>query len=202
MIAITGFLHGVAHVLSGPDHIVALTPLAVREAGRARYLGFMWGLGHGFGSILIGGIFVSFGLSENSKFFPWSEVVVGFTLMCLGAWGLRKVFNRSVPSKSVPSLSLNAPIFTAFGVGTLHGLAGVSHLLLAVPALALTRAQAVIYLVAYFLAALFVMFFFGMILEKVSQKANYRFMRNLMLSASLLTFAVGLIWVFQKWPTI
>ena len=200
MIIFTGFMQGFAHVISGPDHMVALTPIAVKNAPSARYLGFMWGLGHGFGSILIGGIFVAFGLNEQSSFFSWSEVVVGLTLMCLGIWGIKNASNFSTSTASALSLKPNISMVTAFGVGALHGLAGVSHLLLAVPALALTRMEAASYLVAYFLAAILAMFLFGIFLEKISLRSNYRLMRNLMLFVSLLTFVVGLIWVIQKWP--
>jgi hypothetical protein len=40
---------GSVHVLSGPDHLAAVAPLAVRQPRAASRLGLVWGLGHVLG---------------------------------------------------------------------------------------------------------------------------------------------------------
>src|SRR2546426_10826940 len=52
--AITGLIAGAVHVWSGPDHLAALAPLAVRRPRRAWVPGMRWGLGHSAGVGLIG----------------------------------------------------------------------------------------------------------------------------------------------------
>mgnify|MGYP003315356662 CR=1 FL=1 len=42
---LSGLVAGAAHVVTGPDHLAALAPIAVQEPARAAKLGFRWGLG-------------------------------------------------------------------------------------------------------------------------------------------------------------
>jgi hypothetical protein len=47
MALLTGLFAGALHVLAGPDHLVALAPIAADKPRRALSLGLRWGLGHG-----------------------------------------------------------------------------------------------------------------------------------------------------------
>ena len=46
--ALAGLTAGLIHVLSGPDHLAAVAPLA-NDRSRAWRTGFLWGLGHSGG---------------------------------------------------------------------------------------------------------------------------------------------------------
>jgi len=50
---LTGLLAGGVHVLSGPDHLAAVAPLAVQDRSAWRS-GLRWGLGHSSGVLLVG----------------------------------------------------------------------------------------------------------------------------------------------------
>ncbi len=52
--AITGLIAGMIHVWSGPDHLAAIAPLAVRTPRRAWAPGARWGMGHSAGVAVIG----------------------------------------------------------------------------------------------------------------------------------------------------
>lgn len=82
-----GFLAGSAHVISGPDHLAALAPIALDSPKNARTLGIRWGVGHGMGVLILGGIGVatqhSFDLNLISN---WSEFFVGMILIGVGGW--------------------------------------------------------------------------------------------------------------------
>src|ERR1039458_1913039 len=55
MIAVlTGLLAGLIHVWTGPDHLTAIAPLAVRRPERAWIPGARWGLGHSAGVAVVG----------------------------------------------------------------------------------------------------------------------------------------------------
>ncbi len=90
------FLFGLAaamiHVVSGPDHIAAIGPLAVNTKFRPWIIGMSWGIGHLIGMLLIGVLFFYFKelipvewISTNS------ERMVGIMLIVIGFWGLFKM---------------------------------------------------------------------------------------------------------------
>jgi len=57
---LTGFIASVAHVVTGPDHLAAVTPLAIDSRKKSWIVGLSWGLGHTLGMLLIGLLFVLF----------------------------------------------------------------------------------------------------------------------------------------------
>ncbi|MBK6962966.1 MAG: hypothetical protein IPH20_03270 [Bacteroidales bacterium] len=57
---LTGFIASIAHVVTGPDHLAAVTPLAIDSRKKSWIIGFSWGLGHTTGMLLIGLLFVLF----------------------------------------------------------------------------------------------------------------------------------------------
>lgn len=182
--ALSGLLAGTSHVISGPDHLAAVLPLAAGQPKRAAVLGTLWGLGHGIGVIVFAalGRVVRESIDLN-RFANAAELLVGLMLLLLGAWTWRRsrvvvvhshghahptsaqhshvhvhVADRSVGSPEHPAAtSHRAHNHSAFGFGVLHGSAGAGHLLGVLPSLALQQQEAVIYLAAYFVAAIVAM---------------------------------------------
>lgn len=86
----------------------------------------------------------------------WSERFVGVVLIGIGLWGLRcavlraRAGREATPENSHEHRHSTQHGRAAFAVGTLHGLAGSSHLLGVLPALALpTRMASALYLIAF-----------------------------------------------------
>src|SRR5215831_19664903 len=167
MIAIlTGLLAGVLHVWSGPDHLVAIAPLAVRQPKRSWIPGVRWGVGHSAGVAIIGLLSLWLrGLIPLEHISSWGERVVGMMLIVIGLWALRKALRIHAHEHEhdgdhhihlhshthrVPHQEASAHqhhTHAALGIGILHGLAGSSHFLGVLPALAFpTQLQAVGYL--------------------------------------------------------
>src|SRR5213083_1406993 len=95
--ALTGLIAGTVHVWSGPDHLAAIAPLAVRRTRRAWAPGLRWGLGHSAGVALIG--LLSLWLRDLlpvNLLSTWGERMVGVMLLGIGIWGLRKAFNNKI----------------------------------------------------------------------------------------------------------
>lgn len=99
-----GIIAAMAHVLSGPDHLAAVGPLAVNVKIRAWLIGMAWGIGHLIGMLLVGVLFYYFRelipvefISENS------EKIVGGLLIVIGIWSLSRLlnFNKSTKHKHV-----------------------------------------------------------------------------------------------------
>jgi hypothetical protein len=132
-IALAGLLAGFLHVLSGPDHLAAIAPYATQAKARAWKVGVRWGFGHNAGVLVVGvlALFARHALPIDA-WSAWAERCVGVVLIAIGAWGLRKAL---APRAGDAASHLHGR--KAFALGTVHGLAGSSHLLGVLPALAL-----------------------------------------------------------------
>ncbi len=92
---LTGFVASVAHVVTGPDHLAAVTPLAIDSRKKSWAVGFSWGFGHTIGMLLIGLIFILF-----KEFLPieaiskHSETVIGVLLIGIGCLALLRIYRQ------------------------------------------------------------------------------------------------------------
>ena len=89
---------------------------------------------------------------------------------------------------------------SALGVGFIHGAAGTGHLLGVLPALALPTAQAVVYLVAYGLAAIAAMASFGALMGTVGHRLRPEGLRLTLAFVGALAIAIGVFWIATGWP--
>ncbi|MDD4740249.1 MAG: sulfite exporter TauE/SafE family protein [Bacteroidales bacterium] len=93
---ITGLTAAAAHVVSGPDHLAAVTPLAIESRRKAWGIGLAWGAGHTLGILLIGILFLLFrDVIPVERISEHSELLVGIILILIGAWAISKVFIKS-----------------------------------------------------------------------------------------------------------
>jgi hypothetical protein len=226
MIIFAGLIAGLAHVITGPDHLAALAPLAVENPKRARALGFKWGLGHGLGAALLGalGILLKSSL-DIAAWSAWAEFAVGFLLLFIGLWSFKKASKIVVHSHGhshdhthhdqthhhhlhvhdtahdgeAPEQH-QAHTHAAFAVGMLHGGAGTGHLLGVIPSLALPTEQAILYLLAYFTAAVLAMTGVGSLIGSLISRWSQKGVRTMMYSASGAAMALGGFWIIQNWP--
>ncbi|MCF7674665.1 MAG: nickel transporter [Akkermansiaceae bacterium] len=217
--AITGLAAGFAHVLAGPDHLAAIAPLAVRRPARAWLPGVRWGVGHSAGVTLVG--LLSLWLRDLipvDLISSWGERFVGVMLFGIGLWALRQALKYKVhthehehdgdrhvhihvhkhPSKHrEPSAHLHTHV--AFGIGTLHGLAGSSHFLGVLPVLAFpTKVEAFSYLIAFGVGTVAAMAAFSWGIGRVAATCSVRGMkvyRALMGVCAVGAIAVGCYWL-------
>ncbi len=97
---IFGIIAAMAHVLSGPDHLAAVGPLAVNVKIKSWLIGMSWGIGHLTGMLLIGVLFFYFRelipvdyISDNS------EKIVGGLLIVIGIWSLSRLYRYNSSKK-------------------------------------------------------------------------------------------------------
>ena len=215
--ALTGFIFGLIHVFSGPDHLSAIAPIAVKHPKRSWLTGAQWGLGHSAGVFFVGLLAVLFRqVLPLDSISSWSERFVGVLLIGIGFWGLRKAFSKKLHTHEhaheghrhmhihLHSLKerehkheSHSHSHAAFGIGTLHGLAGSSHLLSVLPAFALKNpTEIVAYLLAFGVGTVVAMAAFalgvGFFAKRVGSLKGYR---NLMGASSVLTLLVGVFWL-------
>jgi len=221
--AISGLIAGLIHVWSGPDHLAAIAPLAVRHPRRAWIPGVRWGVGHSAGVAVIGLLLLWLrDALPMDLLSSWGERMVGVMLLGIGFWGLRKAFKNQVHthehehggdrhvhvhvhSHGHPKENLVAHRHThaAFGIGILHGLAGSSHFLGVLPTLAFpTTLEAVAYLAAFGLGTVLSMATFSSAMGLVATRCSAgsaRTYRHLMSASSVAAMGVGIFWLAASW---
>ncbi len=186
-VALAGLLAGVHHALTGPDHMAGVAPLVARAQRRPWKIGFSWGLGHAGGALLAAGIALALrsripGLEEQLS--AISERVIGVVLCVIGALGLRAAFQGEH--------ARHAHTHSAFGLGLVHGAAGLSHLFAVLPSLALPGvALPACYLGGYAAGCLGALTGFAAVLGKLPRE-RARLWLGVSSAASL---AVGLVWI-------
>src|SRR5688500_9713340 len=94
--AAAGFIAGLVHVFSGPDHLTAVAPLSMVDRDKKSWLaGAKWGGGHAAGVVLIGTLLIFFReLLPLGQISAWSEQLVGFMLIAIGIWGARLALSK------------------------------------------------------------------------------------------------------------
>jgi hypothetical protein len=216
--AITGLIAGIIHVWSGPDHLAAIAPVAVRKPNRSWIPGARWGLGHSAGVALIGVLSLWFrDLIPVNLISSWGERFVGIMLIGIGYWALRKALRihahehehdgeRHVHlhahthqvAHEQPAAHMHHT-HAAFGIGILHGLAGSSHFLGVLPILAFpTRIQAVGYLIAFAAGTILSMATFSWLIGLLTSRfatGSAKIYRSLMSAGATTAIAVGCFWL-------
>ena len=220
----TGLVAGVFHVLSGPDHLAAIAPLAAESQREPWRIGMRWGVGHAGGVALVGILALLFReIIPIEIISSWSERLVGMMLIGIGLWGFRKAFRHRLhahPHQHGGDSHLHVHahsraeahhvhehgsrhdhIHAALAVGTLHGLAGSSHFLGVVPALAFpTTSQALAYLSAYGLGTVLAMTLFASLIgwttRGVDRRGQLSYQRWLGF-CSALAILVGIYWLMS-----
>lgn len=222
MIAIfTGLIAGLGHVFSGPDHLAAVAPLAVESRKQAWVAGLRWGLGHTSGVLGVGLLFVFLkDLLPHELISSWSERFVGVVLIAIGIWGFRTALKKRVhvhehehgghqhahvhvhaaaTAHRPTEKNRHVHTHTAFIVGTIHGLAGSSHILGVLPALTFaTRRESFSYLGAFGVGNILAMIAFAAALGMISRGfagRGARAYQGLMYACSVAAIGVGVYWL-------
>ena len=211
---ITGALAGFVHVLSGPDHLAAVTPMAVAGRERGWVAGWTWGFGHASGVVLVATLAVLLRdvLPSVDAISAWSERIVGAALIAVGLWALRRstqmrtathahgvVSHRHIRIESGPvGLRRLGHPHASFCLGVLHGIAGSSHFFGVLPALALpTLAAALTYIGAFGVGTVAAMTAFAAVVGFAGHRLPNAgtAQRSMILAASVLAIAVGGVWL-------
>jgi hypothetical protein len=205
---LSGALAGLVHVLAGPDHLAAVAPMALADRRRGWYTGFTWGVGHTSGviSVAILAVLLRDMLPPIEVISAWSERLVGAALIAVGLWALRHALRIG----EAPHVHNGAPhehvhvqrgrvarrighAHASFLMGVLHGVAGSSHFLGVLPALALpTRSASLAYIAAFGIGSVVAMTGFGAAISLTQGPRTYRLF---MLAAASMACAVGGIWL-------
>lgn len=211
---LTGAFAGLIHVLSGPDHLAAVAPLAAADQKRGWLAGWTWGAGHASGVALVAVLAVLFRdlLPPIDLISLWGERLVGVALIAVGFWALRRsMYVHPTPHTHGPVAHEHLHVrrgpawlrrlghaHASFYLGILHGVAGSSHFFGVLPALALpTQAAALTYIAAFGVGSIVAMTAFaasvGVLGTRLPRGAWAQ--RTMMQAAAVLAFVVGGFWL-------
>jgi hypothetical protein len=210
---LTGSLAGLFHVLSGPDHLAAVAPLAVEDRGRGWLAGMTWGVGHASGVVVVAVMAVLLRdlLPPIEAISAWSERLVGAALIGIGLWALRRSARVAPAPHSHGPMSHDhvhvqagpgwmrrlGHAHASFYMGVLHGIAGSSHFFGVLPAMALpTRSAALLYIAAFGVGTVAAMTAFAALVGSAGRRTSSAFVHRAMLAtAAALAIAVGGVWL-------
>ena len=217
-VILTGIIAGLVHVFSGADHLIAMAPSAINTPKIAFRNSFSWGLGHSSGVVLLTvlAIFIK-DITPLNRFSNIAELLVGISLLFVGLFAIKNSFQLSIHSHSHKHengfyhrhyhfhfnehKNTNKHSHALTGLGLLHGIAGGSHFLAILPALALSLTNACAYLVSYLIGSLISMNLFTCLISFTTFNIGQKFIKRLIVFAGGLSFSMGLFWM-QKSTTL
>ena len=211
-VILTGILAGLIHVFSGADHLIAMAPSAINSPKIALKNSFSWGLGHSSGVVLLTvlAIFIK-DITPLKNFSNIAELLVGISLLFVGVYAIKNSFQLSIHTHShkhengiahrhyhfhiKEQKNNNKHSHALTGIGLLHGIAGGSHFLAILPALALSLTNACAYLISYLIGSLISMNLYTCLISFTTLNIGQKFMKRLIAFAGGLSFSMGLFWI-------
>ena len=211
-VILTGVLAGFVHVISGADHLIAMAPSAINSPQKALKNSFLWGLGHSSGILLL--VFLTIFIKDITplnKFSNIAEFLVGISLLIVGVIAIKNSFQLRMHSHShkhengfahrhyhfhtKEQKNNNKHSHALTGLGLLHGIAGGSHFLAVLPALALPLISACFYLISYLIGSFISMNLFTCLISFTTLNVGQNFIKRLICVAGGLSFSMGLFWI-------
>jgi ABC-type nickel/cobalt efflux system permease component RcnA len=219
----SAILASVLHVISGPDHLAAVTPLAISSQRKGWKIGLVWGFGHLIGMLLIGLLFLLFKeVIPIEIISSYSEQLVALVLIAVGLWAFYRIFNEKknhthphthsdghthIHTYSIKSdehthkKEMKQNIASSFSIGFIHGLAGVAHFILLLPVLAFdTRVEGIQYIIGFAIGTVLAMTVYALILGNIasySKNTNHPlFFKGIRFAGGLFAVIIGIYWLY------
>lgn len=189
----SGLITSSSHVLSGPDHLAAITPLGLHSTSKSYKIGISWGTGHLMGIALIASLYILFkDFIPVERISEYSEQIVGVFLILVGFWSLRQREVRSHSTKNLVSAS--------FTVGVIHGFAGVAHFILLIPILSTNSIlETSMYLIGFIFGTLGAMTLFSYFLGLAYKSGAFSKslgVKRIQRAGALFAIIVGVYWIY------
>ena len=210
----SGLIFGIGHVISGPDHLIALVPSSLSKPKSALRNSLSWGLGHSSGLIIP--VIIAFFINDKDNpfleiFSSYAEIFVGVTLILVGVFALKLAFGLRLHSHKHDhkeglthqhlhfhtKKNLRRHSHTFSGIGLLHGLAGWRHYVSILPTVNddFTSTQIFIYFISYLIGSIVIMILFTYLLSSSTLRLGQKFAKRLVGFGGLMSIFLGFIWL-------
>jgi hypothetical protein len=118
---------GALHAVTGPDHVLCLSPAALQRPKASWRIGMVWGVGHALGTLALAvPLLVLAHAVHVPSLAAWGERLAGAALLATAILSLRTLGSARVARAHAP---LKSPLW----VGLVHGLTGAGSLVLVLP---------------------------------------------------------------------
>ncbi|WP_209124849.1 urease accessory protein UreH [Alkalihalobacillus sp. BA299] len=173
-----GLLIGLRHSLDA-DHVIAVSTIATRTGNpfKAGITGIFWGIGHTLTIVIVGCIFLLFGLGISEQFEYYFEAIVGIVLIYLG---IRTLLDAK-SQHAATTTSLNKFHIRSFLVGLIHGLAGSAALTILMVSQVNHSGQGILFLLLFGIGSVVGMFIIATLISIPMRTAKTRTVQNFIL---------------------
>lgn len=121
-----GASSGALHAVTGPDHLLCLSPAALEQPKASWRIGLAWGAGHALGTLLLAVPLLALAHTVHvPSLATWGEHLAGAALLATSLVTLRTLHARSSQAQ--------APLRSPGLVGLVHGVTGAGSLVLVLP---------------------------------------------------------------------
>ncbi|MEO6347379.1 MAG: sulfite exporter TauE/SafE family protein, partial [Aquaticitalea sp.] len=216
--------------ISGPDHLAAVTPLVIESEKKAWKVGLFWGFGHLVGMMLIGVLFLIFKDDlPFEKISQYNEQFVGIILIGIGLWAFYRIFkqkkhhthphihsqkesfvhihehhhetNVSVHQHEHAKVKKQKHV-SSFGIGVIHGFAGIAHFLLLLPVLGFeSTSDSVQYIAGFGIGTILAMTTYALVLGHVAnyskKEQQQTLFQGIRLAGGLFALIIGIYWTLN-----
>ena len=210
----SGLIFGIGHVISGPDHLIALVPSSLSKPKAAFRNSLSWGLGHSSGLIIP--VIIAFSINDKDNpflaiFSSYAEILVGLTLILVGIFALKLALGLRLHSHKHEHKeglthkhlhfhtqnNLQRHSHTFSGIGLLHGLAGWRHYVSVLPTVTddFTTNQIFMYFISYLIGSILIMILFTYLLSSSTLRIGQKFAKRLLGFGGLMSILLGFIWL-------
>ena len=207
------FWFGIVHVFTGADHLIAMVPSSITRTKIAIRNGFSWGIGHSSGLILL--TLLAFLIKDRAEVFSdFSELLVGISLLIVGAFAIKKALKLTIHSHSHKHENGIAHQHLHFHskkqkrhnkhshaltfLGLFHGMAGGSHFLAAIGLSTLPLMTAFFCLISYLSGSMISMILFSSLMSSSILISGQKFVKRLMFFTGGLSFFIGIFLIRQQ----
>jgi ABC-type nickel/cobalt efflux system permease component RcnA len=223
----SGLIASVLHVIMGPDHLAAVLPFVIESKRKAWKIGLFWGLGHILGMLIIGALFMMFKqVIPVDLISQYSEQLVGVVLIGIGIWAFIRLMRPNVHHKHLHIHIENQPLIhkhehvhkdipshehrhssvenqsfmASFGIGILHGFAGIAHFILFLPVLGFNNSiNSGIYIIGFILGIVLAMTTFSIVAGRIAGFArnehNQNLYKGIRLAGGIFAILIGIYWM-------
>ncbi|HET9959149.1 MAG TPA: hypothetical protein VFQ61_31880 [Polyangiaceae bacterium] len=184
-----GASSGALHAVTGPDHVLSLGPVALKQPRSPWKIGLLWGVGHALGTLALALPLVWWSTVAP---LPWlaalGDRLGGVALMLMAGW--------SWWSLRRPLSSKDADTRRPWLIGLVHGITGATSLLLVLPMLVSgSPSLTLTYLLAFALGSTLAMATLTSALARLGQRLSPPLVTRLQRSLVGVSFAVGALWL-------
>jgi len=213
LLLLTGLVLGMRHAFDR-DHITAVTHFISLEPDpvKSAWFGVRWAVGHAVAVLALGSLLVLLRVQLDPSFGHYAEIVVGVTLVGLGAWRLlllwqerRHTHRHAHSHKAHTHEHSHEPgrdhvhRFAPVAVGLVHGAAGAPELFVLIPVTLMgSAAMTYGYIGLFSLGCALTMGVYGYVVGRSYRRAgqhSQRFYRLLVVLTSFSGIVLGVIWI-------